>query len=367
MSERSVYLSGTSVFGIFLFINQTDPNFRMASKTYLLSLCISCACSIYVTATLTTASIFIVDTPEELKQEFAQRILVNCQICFLVYFVSFLTLILGVAFVGYGNNYPNDGADLCLWVAGAAILFLLYCVGNTIWNAARVKRGEVNNVSPVSLADARAKVVRMMSQINKYGGVATIPAGFVIQTLFNNDTITVDNRNRTQTNAYLILNCCTVCLGFLAAIIDSIITLFTNDFSKTSDKIAFLHSMRPMILCCQNFFQFSLLGWFISFSLAGTIIYKENYPTISYVAIVGGLFALLGVVYIMVLSTKLRSMELLPAEEEAGTATGPEGGSGGGSSLPAGKTMPTREEVESVVKRPFMLSIITGCAFFFGG
>ena len=31
------------------------------------------------------------------------------------------------------------------------------------------------------------------------------------------------------------------------------------------------------------------------------------------------------------------------------------------------KVMPSKEEVEVVVKRPIILGVITGCAFFFGG
>lgn len=352
MSERAIYIAGFAVNGLGFYQNSYDEDWHGLDKVYLIFCCISVACCLYVTGTLSSLNIFLLDTPSKdgRRLRFANETYRICELCLVVYILSFLSIGVAITFAGYGNNYQQDKTVCCI-IGGTGIIVLLLVFVKTLKSHGAASAIATNKDDDVLV---RESVSIALQGSAKIGAVATITSGFVFNNILFYGNFAGDARHGLAA-AYLGASCLSVVLCLFIAITDSVLQLFANDLNTFSQRSFFLEKMSPVTHFCQIGSITAVAAMLVSYALVGFVRFDPYSYEPMYASILAGVLILGGFYFIR---TSFFAVEGILSKFEA---------SEGAAASQSTTALMDPRLATRVMKRPMQISLFAGCALFFGG
>ena len=412
LAERAIFIAGFAVNGISFYVDSSDKqNWYDLDKVYLISACLSAACALFVCGCLSSGGVLLEQaSPADGRRVlFANQIYPLCAACLLVYTLAFWALSVAVVFVGWGHAYTQDkGVCVAIGVGGIIAMQVVFfwvvrCHGQLTSSAPAdsppLSRKEANHASSIrnssksdmeggqteaesvkspvtdDEADREGKdkdMVTLTLQKNaKVGGIAVITSGFVFITMLFYGNYASTTRH-TLNAAYLAANCFSVVLCLVIAISDSLVQLFSNDLSTFRQRRLFLDKMQPVFIATRIGGVLAFGMMIVSFSLVGLVRFQPDSYEPLFAGSLTGLLLIGGMTFLYVsynsigdILKKFTAQQQQQGEGVNGTEAN--GDKSTSQQVPPPTPMLDPLLVHRVPRRPLQLSLMGGCALFFGG
>ncbi len=270
IAGRAVYVAGMIQNGIMRYRAQQPDDDNNIGHFYLLLCTVAAALALFAGMTLSTMAIFIEDTPDDLKVDYAVRVSGVVNKIIHVFNVSVVFCIVGIMVMPYGCEYSSYYASNIFLGAGSLVIFI-YNFIYTYQSSVFVKSYPVRDIST---DEASFNASRILSQVNNNGSQATLASAFVFYNIvtFFTDVLSLKS-NSTYSPIYsglfLIANDIAIIGGMTSALVDVTVTNTCVSFTDPRDQLQLLTRCRGLISLVDLLFYAALSGWYAVFILFG--------------------------------------------------------------------------------------------------
>lgn len=367
IATRALFIAGLTQNGMMRFSSFT-PLDSYLGQSFIIFSTIATAASLLSGVLLIWANVFLVDTESEKQLAFSILLAPLLERMLTLYTVSYVCIALSIFVMGQGINYlisttlPNGyvvtydlyGILNLVLISGVAYGYYIKqsmkskILRNTVMKADNIEESSIQDKSDNNYY--LNKFEESMLRNNSAGGMSVFACNYVFFNLISFTTDVYDQSSPTHTNVYsynrafLIANGLTLVVGLSSAIIDSVQTMFCNEFLETSDRVEYLTSTKYLSYLVVYGYRLTLLGWFTVFSLFGFVKTREiTYIPLIY-SIIGLIASLIGEYY---LKFKVEFVENSHNDTELQKID--------------------KQEADKLIKRPQLLLNIAYSIFFLGG
>jgi hypothetical protein len=367
IATRALFIAGLTQNGMMRFSSYT-PLDSYLGQLFVIFSTISTATSLLSGVLLIWANVFLVDTESEKQLAFSILLAPLLEKMLKLYTISYVCIALSIFMMGYGINCLASSMLPTGYIAtfdkfGIINVLLISSVayGYYIKQSMKAKNLLANVMKRDNIEDSSIKdnsednyylniFKDSMLRNNSAGGMSVFACNYVFFNIVSFTTNVYGQSSPTDTNVYsynkafLIVNGLTLIIGLSSAIIDSVQTMFCNEFPEPKDRVEYLSSTIYLSNIVVYGYRLTFLGWFTVFSLFGFVKTGEvTYIPLIY-SIIGLLSSIIGAQY---LSYKFRLVQNSNNDNETQKID--------------------KQEAHKLIKRPQLLLTIAYSVFFLGG
>lgn len=313
ISTRALFIAGLAQNGIMRFSEFTLTD-NYLGQSFIVFSTIATASAFLAGIVLIWSNVFLIDTETNKQLAFSILLAPLLETMLKIYMISYITIAISILVMGWGTGslatiVINYSFISSYEIYGALNILLLISVAYAYIKKESMKNSnrESKIIKKATIKDENINLLSFnesMNRNNSAGGMSTFAAGYVFYNIVTFATDVFNQPPTSETNVYslnylfLIVNLSTVVIGLCSAILDSIISLFCNEFPESFDRVEYLYTARYYSKLIVWGYKITLIGWFIIFSLFGFVkTQRVTYIPLSY-SIIGLIIAFSGSQYL---------------------------------------------------------------------
>jgi len=330
LAGRAVYVAGMSQAGLWSYrmaalqggTGLTPGTWYKGSelvialgKMYLTMSSFALSFGLFAAMTLSCVTVFVQDMQDDNKKialTFRCLRLIKCS--FYAYFGSFLCLALAVLFMPWGCQYIEQAhinVPIAAFAALVCVMSLYWCFQSYKMVKDTVAREEEAALvaAPLTADELRIQkehevdesrfVSGTLNQINNFGAQGTLASGFVFYNVvtFFTDVIGLSYQDQNTSNIFLFFNVLSICAGLMCAVLDSLITGFTNQFVSRRESFLFLQFTKSLGRMTELCFYLGMGSWYALFAVCGYTKFTMATPLPAICSIIAVIISIMGSTY----------------------------------------------------------------------
>ena len=279
ISSRAVYIINMTQYTL----KKYHPSGSIAGTFFIILSTFSLFTGLVTLFISSVSGIFIEDTIKKSRMAYVLRIYDILNISSGSYVLSFLLLDIAIILTPYGNDYSDFGSLNTIFGLFAIILSVCAIL------SCRKSYFEVRYLPDTQSIETEDDIVAkkkyvddVMKQSSLVGGQATVSSGFVFSLMltFYKDVYKYNKSLKAYT--YLALALITITSGLTAAILDTLIGLYTNSLQNSNKIYHFIIRTRWITITTNLLFFISLYAWFALFAMFGFTRDKQDKNLLNY-------------------------------------------------------------------------------------